>query len=572
MLAVSPLGWKPCSGCTCSNHQIPSYTFQEDISLLQLTPLTCSNDPPSPTEEEQLKEAISSYQQQIWDLDAEESRLDAFLANIQRTIQEKKEILHREKERVLTVIDDSRRVFSPVRRTPVEILAKIFHHTIKFPIHRSRNVSSHDDEWDSHFTGNLIWTIEAVSKQWRMVAMSFPELWSYINIVLTDLEEERSLIYRKHLSEQCNRSRNHPLLVSIADGNEYRATKFPAQWLAKYLSIISPYIKELGLFLHSSTFRRIKRLRLSLPSLEKVSLLFLGTNTFDHNEKLLLFPSAPRLQTLEVIGIDDTIGYFVLPWQQITTYESYHSSTDSFNVGPTSLHRLETLGELTHLENCTLTCEHNAGDLEKSNGGGSISLDMRTWATPLKQILSRITLPELTSLRLDCMSREQADTFTSIRGLITIKSHCPITVLYFDHGIILEDDILHILRTTSTLEDVRLTHVDVSLDKTLAELTPKLDRTTVLVPSLKVLHIGGNIVFNIGIFVNMVEARWNLPPLNFTSMQRLMEVHVYRLLEVNGGDSDGTNIDTALSVLDVYKAEGLNAVFSTEYTLNTGDI
>ncbi len=165
------------------------------------------------------------------------------------------------------------------------------------------------------------------------------------------------------------------------------------------------------------------------------------------------------------------------------------------------------------------------------------------WATALKQILSRLTLPELTTLRVDCMSREEADTFTSIRELITTRSYCPITVLYFDHGIILEDDILHILRTTPTLEDVRLTHVDVSLDKTLAELTPKFDGTTVLVPRLKVLHTGGNIVFDIDIFVNMVEARWNIPPLNFTSMQRLKEVHVYRLLEVNGWDSDGTSTD-----------------------------
>ncbi len=163
------------------------------------------------------------------------------------------------------------------------------------------------------------------------------------------------------------------------------------------------------------------------------------------------------------------------------------------------------------------------------------------------------------------MSREEADTFTSIRELMTTRSYCPITVLYFDHGIILEDDILHILRTTPTLEDVRLTHVDVSLDL-------KFDGATVLVPRLKVLHIGGNIVFDIGIIVNMVEARWDIPSLNFTSMQRLKEVYVYRLLEVNGWDSDGENTDTAFCALDVYKAEGLNAVFTTEYTLTTGDI
>ncbi|KAK0207235.1 hypothetical protein IW262DRAFT_668039 [Armillaria fumosa] len=163
MAAVSPLGWMPCSGCTCSNHQIPSYTFQEDLSLLQMAHLTRSNNSPSPKEEEQLHEAISSYRQRIRDLDAEESRLDALLAHIQHFTQERKDILRREKERVLTAIDSSRRVFSPIRHIPVEILVKIFHHTIEFPIHRSRNMSTRDGEWDSHFTGYPMWSsVEAV--------------------------------------------------------------------------------------------------------------------------------------------------------------------------------------------------------------------------------------------------------------------------------------------------------------------------------------------------------------------------------------------------------------------------
>ncbi|KAK0462341.1 uncharacterized protein EV420DRAFT_1181998 [Desarmillaria tabescens] len=153
---------------------------------------------------------------------------------MQRSIQEKKDLLHREKERVLAAIDDSERVFSPLRRVPVEILAQIFHHTIEFPIHRTQNPFSHASAWDFHFTNNPMWTIEAVSMQWRMVVMSLPELWSYINIVSDYLDGHTF----RCLSEQHRRLQDRPLSVCIAERNEDQTTKFPVRWLAKILFMI----------------------------------------------------------------------------------------------------------------------------------------------------------------------------------------------------------------------------------------------------------------------------------------------------------------------------------------------
>ncbi|KAK0462342.1 uncharacterized protein EV420DRAFT_1524056 [Desarmillaria tabescens] len=193
--------------------------------------------------------------------------------------------------------------------------------------------------------------------------------------------------------------------------------------------------------------------------------------------------------------------------------------------------------------------------------------------TPLKKFLFRLTLPSLASLKVDSMSFEETDTFTSVRELIT-RSQCPITILHFDNGDILEEDILHVFRTRPTLEDVRLTHVEGFLNQTLSELTPKLDSREILVPRLRTLHLGGNIVFDMEVFVNMVEGRWDLPPqpLHFKSLQRLKEVHICQLISINVQNSDGPITTTALSALDAYAAEGLNITFKTEYTLTTGDI
>ncbi|KAK0462340.1 uncharacterized protein EV420DRAFT_1182020 [Desarmillaria tabescens] len=568
--------WEPCSSCSCSNHRLPSYHFPtENISPPYLERLALCNDPPSPTETDELKLAVLSYEQQIQNLTADEEKLQKMLAKMQDSVEEKAGILLREKERALAAINRRKHVLSPVRRLPVEILFYIFLRTIEFPIRRTQDLYT-DLE---HPPDNPMFSIACVSKQWKMVAMSSPKLWSYVNIVLTD-ENFEDQSYARRLGEQCSYSRNHPLFVCIADDS---VNNFPDQ-LAGILFTISRDIQELHLFLRSSTFIEFDQLRLSLPSLERLSLVALDTDLFDDEEKLQFFPTSSKLRTLEIVDINEPSGYFVVPWNQINTYKSSHSHMDSdFNWGPTSYQHLKVLRELTQLEKCTLRCEDNIAEVEFGDEvfpltcanlrsmkiSSSARVSESSSDTALKQILVRLILPALTSLKVDCLSCEGTGTFTAVRELI-IKSHCPITVLHFDHGFILEEDFLHILRQTPTLEDVRLTHVDVSFDKTFTELTPKLDGATILVPHLQTLHLGGNVVSDMEVFVNMVAARWNIAPLHVPSGQRLMEVSLCRLLPTDE-PSDEVNMATALSTLDVYMTQGLRFTFSTEYMLNVGE-
>ncbi|SJL15145.1 uncharacterized protein ARMOST_18630 [Armillaria ostoyae] len=579
MSTSSPLNWEPCSGCSCSNHRLPSYhSPTENTTSLYLERLTHCNDPPSPTEADELRRAVLSYEQQLHNLTTEEEKLQQMLTKIHDTVKEKAGLLHREKERVLAAINNRKRVLSPVRRLPVEILFQIFLHTIEFPV-RCTQGSDSDVLWDFHPTDNPVWSLECVSKQWRMVAMSSPQLWSYINIILTeDNFEDQS--YARRLGEQCSRARNYPLSVSIAD-EDIEPIDFPAH-LAGILFTISRDIRELHLFLCSATFIEIDRLQLSLPSLERLSLHSLETDEFD--EGLHLLRTSPKLRFLKVFDVDKPSSYFVLPWHQIVAYKSNHTHTSSFRMGPTSYHHLKVLRELTQLEEYTLCCQDPTIEEQFNDEAFPLTCtnirSMKIFShirhsegnsdTALKQILVRLALPSLASLKVDCLSREAPGTFTAIRELIA-KSQCPITILHFDHGFILEEDFLHILRKSPTLEDVRLTHVDVSLNKTLAELTPKLDGTRILAPRLQMLHLGGSVVFDINVFVNMVVSRWNLASLRIPyGVQRLVEVNLCQLVPIDG-PSDEINTVTALSTLDAYMEEGLRVTFSTEYMLNTGE-
>ncbi|KAK0431416.1 hypothetical protein EV421DRAFT_1853789 [Armillaria borealis] len=481
---------------------------------------------------------LLSYEQQLHNLTTEEEKLQQMLTKIHDSVKERAGLLRREKERVLAAINNRKRVLSPVRRLPVEILFQIFLHTIEFPVRRTQDSDS-DVLWDFHPTDNPVWSLERVSKQWRMVAMSSPQLWSYINIILAeDNFEDQS--YARRLGEQCSRARNYPLSVSIAD-EDIEPIDFPPH-LAGILFTISRDIP---------TFIEIDRLQLSLPSLERLSLHSLETDEFD--EGLHLLRTSPKLRFLKVFDVDKPSSYFVL--RELTQLEEYTLCCQD-----------PTIEEQFNDEAFPLTCTN----IRSMKIFSHIRHSESNSDTALKQILVRLALPSLASLKVDCLSREAPGTFTAIRELIA-KSQCPITILHFDHGFILEEDFLHILRKSPTLEDVRLTHVDISLNKTLAELTPKLDGTRILAPRLQTLHLGGSVVFDINVFVNMVVSRWNLasPRIPY-GVQRLVEVNLCQLVPIDG-PSDETNAVTALSTLDAYMEEGLRVTFSNEYMLNTGE-
>ncbi len=130
-----------------------------------------------------------------------------------------------------------------------------------------------------------------------------------------------------------------------------------------------------------------------------------------------------------------------------------------------------------------------------------------------RQVADRVTLPALTTLKVSCSRNgdEPACAFTSIYRLLN-RSKPPITILQFDNGLILTEDLLNLFRATPTLEDVRLVTHNVFTPEVLEELT--VDHTPsssndVVLPRLRHLVMGGGRLRR-DQFVRMVQSRWNI--------------------------------------------------------------
>ncbi|PBK94179.1 hypothetical protein ARMGADRAFT_1078893 [Armillaria gallica] len=161
---------------------------------------------------------------------------------------------------------------------------------------------------------------------------------------------------------------------------------------------------------------------------------------------------------------------------------------------------------------------------------------------PLKDLVYELVTPALTQLQVVCCpnfrQRESEETFIAIRALLERSGPPPITTFHFDHGWVLQEDLLQVLKTCPTLEDICLTDLDDGAisDETLLQLTLKVDGTTPLVPRLHTLHISGVMWFKVQVFVDMVESRWTLAHAQSPPVRRLGEVNLCRFLGTESSD------------------------------------
>lgn len=298
--------------------------------------LTRSNNPPSQYEETVLSGMISSYDQQIQCVDTEASNLEAFSFSLKAQIvavTQRMDTLRLERARIIEAASESRNLLNPVRRLPLEILNHIFLDTIDFPVSRTQ-VTRYGEEDDTGEPGNWefktpdssLWSITEVSKTWRNASLSFPKLWSYVNIVITE-SNFKDYSYIRQLGRQLDRSANHPLSISVCRiAKESAQQDLPPQ-LATVLFSFSSRIQELHLYLTLSIFFQMSEMQLSLPALECLVLLCQNRVSGILPENLRLFSYTPKLQSLEVIDWRDD---FELPWNQLKKYRSDHRYVSSW--------------------------------------------------------------------------------------------------------------------------------------------------------------------------------------------------------------------------------------------------
>ncbi|KAK0448492.1 hypothetical protein EV421DRAFT_2032695 [Armillaria borealis] len=527
--------WSPCTGCACLNHNLQSHDFPPDRHSLKdpnLARLAGSNDRPLEGEVATLQAMIASYEADIRDLDAEESRLVQFINNMKDRIsraEKNVDALRQERQSISDAIIERKRILNPVRCLPAEILLRIFRLTTIFPIPWSLPETVEEEGWDIHPPKSMLWTIEGVCKQWNTVVFSFSELWSSINIIITDDNF----------------------------GDTARGTAY-------------------------SRLLDIPSLDLTLPSLNELCIFPTNIVAMEHYQGLDLF-RCPNLRFMHVIDVVAPLLYFELPWTQITTFTSDSALYSEHPSGPNPQTCLLVMQKLTQLEECHLRLELEtppedwAGEVLPVVCSDLRVLALSSWGfeehLPLKELVDELVTPSLTQFQVVCCrnyrQRESEETFTAIRGLLERSGPPRITTLHFDHGCALQEDLLQVLKTCPTLEDIHLTDIDNGAisDETLLQLTLKVDGTTPLVPRLHTLHISGVMLFNVQIFVDMVESRWTLAHAQSPPVRRLGEVKLCRFLDSEDSDEpdeDEVERITVLSTLDVCREQGMDVTLGTK--------
>ncbi|PBK88469.1 hypothetical protein ARMGADRAFT_1167939 [Armillaria gallica] len=517
--------WSSCSGCACPNHHIPIHVSKDGASPTDTIPdfnhLERSNDPPLPGETETLRSMILDSEESITAISKEIEEMCVLRMELLKDAEHlaNQASILRHKRRVLNEgVRYRKALLSPVRRLPVEVLALIFHEAIEFPW---KSVYSPSLDWDGFDLErpfeNPLWSIASVSRQWRETALLFPELWAFINIALTDGHfADGQYRYLRFIGLHLLRSGSRPLSVAIYDNGNSSFEELPLTLLGSLFPFVSR-IHHLHLYLPSSIIASLYPLR---PSFQQLRTLVIASmnDTMDYYGDLRIFDVAPELHIIKTINIAYPSISFILPWANITHYENHYYFATT--AGPLPVDLLENLKAMENLTSCFLRCEQES--LEDDLEGMDVpivcqSLQSLEIASPrtceseaISQILDRLHLPSLSTLRVSVSFREENEiTFQSVRLLIE-RSRCNLSSLLFNNGVVRSEDLLCIFDQTPTLEVVELFDVgpDAITDQLLAKLTCREGDAKHLLPRLRSLALYGSFVFTMDIYASMIESRW----------------------------------------------------------------
>ncbi|KAK0463800.1 uncharacterized protein EV420DRAFT_1761043 [Desarmillaria tabescens] len=552
-----------CLGCGCPNHYTPSTTLSDEQTDAGPTfdNLLRSNDPPSPSEECELRDNISIGEAHVAAIDdhvAALKKLRQALSSQLASIGAELEGLDGERGKAVARIAERKRILSPVRRLPPEILFKIFFSTIIFPMPRSlsRRVRHW---WDFHPSESALWSVELVCKTWRHVVLDFPQLWSRINIFISgvNFSPENFRYVRKLARQKLARSRRFPDLCRSSFPRSCSPCKI------EYNLSISFYLPHCSLLWQLYNFACLRKLTLLCTNGEEFRGLF----------RTELFGDTPLLNTLDTVDIGNVL-ILRLPYRQITHYSTYHVLCDR-SPGPSTYYILPLLLEAEDLEACDLRCEEMLQIAKTADYSRSCSklqtLTLSSWASQyprsvLARLLSALALPRLSTLTVHCCVdeghvRDTMETFTAVRGAVC-RSQSPLTTFHFIHGNIDGEDLLALFRSaSSTLQEVKLLDVG-PLALTDDILTPLVTSYpgNVLLPRLHTLHISGEMKFDVNLFVKMVKSRWTYEGPSF---QCLQTIELCRSLNIEDDrEEEELGRTSALSKLEEYRAEGLKLSYN----------
>ncbi|KAJ7168620.1 hypothetical protein C8R46DRAFT_1191395 [Mycena filopes] len=181
-------------------------------------------------------------------------------------------------------VADHQRIVAPIRRLPTELLAEIF----------SQAVSS-DSSSDWNPTTNAGWILARVSRAWRAVLTSMPQIWSRITVFDRSTPRPKDIELKEAILLQLERSTPAPLTIRFkwpGFSSEQRISVLEALFSAK------DRWQDVDIFLNKSEFRHFPAS--SFPMLTKLRLSV--TSWLHKCDFATVFKTTPALQDLHYHG------------------------------------------------------------------------------------------------------------------------------------------------------------------------------------------------------------------------------------------------------------------------------
>ncbi|KAK7051663.1 hypothetical protein VNI00_004642 [Paramarasmius palmivorus] len=249
---------------TCSYPPIPRYMLRSNLL-------------PSQMDVAQTNYVLQEESEELRRYDEEIQRL--------RLILESTEV---ERDMLYRKMQERRSWFAPIRRLPVEILARIFVEVVE-----QSDFSLEIDPYDATEIHATPLELSHVSYHWRIITFSQQSIWSSISLGIHQMEKDLTPLLDIYLTN----SANHPLTISIRD------------FEARLPSTVGDVGQCLGV--HASSF--LRKLTSQFPRCQELTLWALqpGHLLQEETSFLLLRRLSLSLSSVPVIGHnDDGVDHF----------------------------------------------------------------------------------------------------------------------------------------------------------------------------------------------------------------------------------------------------------------------
>ncbi|KAJ7467434.1 hypothetical protein B0H11DRAFT_2284386 [Mycena galericulata] len=365
--------WK--CGATATPPPLPASSAHDLTALLK------SNEAPLDSDIPFIHIAISDCQARVDGLDAQIDDLQAVLA-----------ALVQKRDEAADSVRQHRSTLSAFRRTPHDVLCEIFISVYSGAARVHNDIAVNVPPW----------TMGHICRSWRRSALSYPTLWSCVEISRSTSLETNMIETQLHLS------RNAPLEIHWSFGDMHKSDpRLLGLVLAQSNRWRTIYLHQKLLW--SGTLDWLRPVQDRLAQLE--TLVVIGVDTF-RKFSSVVFSSAPALRRILLTNPGSElpspdVEFIGLPWNQITHYRGKYTN------------RLDVVTLAPNLATCTIDasiCDNTRRD------PGALLPHLQRLTLNGSKILDRLTAPALHDLLMGSVDLDPLLPFIA-------RSSCTLTRL-----------------------------------------------------------------------------------------------------------------------------------------------